>query len=97
MSVSITSLAFSNAKEILQTGLNAMKNGQYTFDLGSITTTDSSSIAVMLAWQRAAKAASKDLQFINTPDNILSLAALYGVTGLLGLSGQTGSHSETTH
>lgn len=97
MSVSITSLAFSSAKEILQTGLDAIKNGQYTFDLGSITTADSSSIAVMLAWQRTAKAGSKELQFINTPDNILSLAALYGVTNLLGLPGQTGSHSETTH
>lgn len=97
MSVSIISLAFSNAKETLQTGLDAIKNGQYAFDLGKVTTTDSSSIAVMLAWQRAAKALSKELQFLNTPGSILSLAALYGVTDLLGLPGQTGSHSETTH
>jgi Predicted NTP binding protein (contains STAS domain) len=97
MSVFITSLSFSSAKEALQTGLEAIKSGQAAFDLGSITTTDSSSIAVMLAWQRAAKAASTHLQFLNTPDNILSLAALYGVTDLLGLQAPKNAHSEATH
>ena len=97
MSLSITSLAFSNARETLQTGLDAIKNGQYIFDLGNIATTDSSSITVMLAWQRAAKAASRELQFINTPDSILSLASLYGVTDLLGLDRQASTHPSTTH
>jgi phospholipid transport system transporter-binding protein len=97
MPVSIASLSFSNAREILRTGLDAIKNGQYAFDLGSIAATDSSSIAVMLAWQRAAGAVSKKLRFLNTPDNILSLAALYGVTDLLGLPARTGDRSETTH
>ncbi|WAW09070.1 STAS domain-containing protein [Oxalobacter vibrioformis] len=97
MSVSITSLSFSSAKEALKTGLEAIKGGQTAFDLGSITTTDSSSIAVMLAWQRAAKAASTPLQFLNTPDNILSLAALYGVTDLLGLPAPVNAHGEATH
>lgn len=97
MSVSIAALSFSSAKEALQTGLNAIRSGQLAFDLGSITTTDSSSIAVMLAWQRAANAASKNLQFLNTPDNILSLAALYGVTDLLGLQAPKNGHTETTH
>ncbi|MDL2283885.1 STAS domain-containing protein [Oxalobacter sp. OttesenSCG-928-P03] len=95
MSVSITSLSFSSAKGVLQTGLEAIRNGQYTFDLTGITTTDSSSIAVMLAWQRAAHAASKSIQFLNTPSNILSLAALYGVTDLLGLQNKT--DAETAH
>ncbi len=92
MSVSISSLSFSSAKTVLQTGLDAIRSGQYAFDLGSITTTDSSCIAVMLAWQRAAQAASGKVQFLNTPDNILSLATLYGVTGLLGLPDQAHTH-----
>ena len=85
MSFFITNLSITDAKSVLQVGLDAIKNGQDTFDLGNITATDSSCIAVMLAWKRAANAASKQLHFINTPSNILTLAALYGVTDLLGL------------
>ena len=85
MAFSITSLAISDAKSVLQKGLDAIKSGQYIFDLGNIQTADSSCIAVMLAWQRAALKASTQLQFINTPTSILTLAALYGVTDLLGL------------
>lgn len=85
MSLSITNLSMTDAKSVLQMGLDAIKNEQYTFDLGNITTADSSCIAVMLAWKRAANATSRELQFINTPNNILTLAALYGVTDLLGL------------
>jgi len=85
MSFSVTNLSITDAKSVLQVGLDAIKNGQYTFDLGKIATADSSCIAVMLAWKRAANAVSKQLQFINTPSNILTLAALYGVTDLLGL------------
>jgi phospholipid transport system transporter-binding protein len=96
MSFTITSLSFSNAREVRQAGLDAIRSGQYAFDLGGITTVDSSSIAVMLDWQRAAEAAHKRLQFLNTPTNILSLAALYGVTAMLGLGGQAG-HTETAH
>lgn len=97
MSVPITSLSFSNAKAVLQTGLEAIRNGQHEFDLGNIIIADSSSIAVMLAWQRAAKAASKHLRFFNAPANILSLAALYGVTPLLGLPYQEGDHTLSTN
>jgi len=97
MSISIASLAFSNARETLQTGMDAIKNGRYIFDLGDITTTDSSSIAVMLAWQRTAKAASKELHFINTPDSILSLASLYGVTDILGLGSQASIPPQASH
>lgn len=88
MSFSITSLSFSSAKNALEEGLGAIKNGQFEFDMNSITTADSSSIAVMLAWQRAAQATSKQLVFLNIPPNILSLAALYGVTDILGLPAQ---------
>ncbi|MCM1129644.1 MAG: STAS domain-containing protein [Alistipes senegalensis] len=81
----ITSLSFSSAKAALKTGLDAIRGGHATFDLGSIAQADSSGIAVMLAWQRAAKATGVPLAFINVPDSILSLASLYGVTTLLGL------------
>lgn len=85
MPVAIASLSFSSAKTALQTGLEAIRSGNTTFDLGGVAQADSSAIAVMLAWQRAAQKAGASLGFINVPDNILSLASLYDVTDLLGL------------
>jgi phospholipid transport system transporter-binding protein len=89
MPVSIDNLSFANATQALQAGLVAIQSGQYVFDLANIVHADSSSVAVMLAWQRAAAASAKELQFLNTPANIASLASLYGVTELLGLPQQT--------
>lgn len=88
MSFSVASFSFVESKSVLQTGLDAIKKGQYIFDLKNIITADSSCIAVMLAWQRAAAATSKRIQFINPPLNILTLADLYGVADLLGLQNQ---------
>lgn len=86
MPVAVDSLSFSSAKTVLNAGLDAIGNGNATFDLNGVAQADSSGIAVMLAWQREAKAKGMALAFINVPDNILSLAALYGVTDLLGLA-----------
>jgi len=89
MPVLIDNLSFANAKQALQTGLDAMRNGQYTFDLANVVHADSSSVAVMLAWQRAANSSFKELRFLNTPESILSLMALYGVTDLVHFESQT--------
>lgn len=86
MPVAIASLSFSSARTVLNAGLEAIGNGNATFDLNGVAQADSSGIAVMLAWQRAAKAKGIRLSFLNVPDNILSLAALYGVTDLLGIA-----------
>ena len=47
---------------------------------------DSASVAVLLAWQKAARQNKLHLRFINTPESLISLASLYGVTELLALS-----------
>lgn len=86
MPVTVENLSFANAKTVLNAGLDAIENGSAAFDLASVTQADSSGVAVMLAWQRAAKVKGITLVFMNVPDNILSLAALYGVTDLLGLA-----------
>ena len=94
MPVSVDSLTFANARQTLQTGLDAIRAGQHTFDLANVAHADSSSIAVMLAWQRAAKTAFREIRFLNTPENILSLAALYGVTDLLELEPRANTPTE---
>ena len=53
------------------------------FDLTGVTELDSSSLAVIFAWMRAAKASGKPFRLLNLPHNLLSLAAVYGVADLL--------------
>jgi phospholipid transport system transporter-binding protein len=47
---------------------------------------DSSAVSLMLVWLREAQRNKTKLRFLNVPDNLLSLAKLYGVADLLPLS-----------
>ena len=53
------------------------------FDLSAVTELDSSSLAVVFAWMRAAKLAGKSISILNAPPGLLSLAEVYGVADLL--------------
>ena len=54
-----------------------------TIDFSGITEVDSSAVALLLEWRREAARRGKGLYFVNLPANLLSLAELYGVTGLI--------------
>lgn len=77
------SLTVDNASAVLEAGLQAIAAGQAAIDLSEVATVDSSAVATLLAWQRAAKAAGRTLEFGTLPANLQSLAELYGVTPLL--------------
>jgi len=53
------------------------------FDLAGVTNIDSSALAVVFGWMRAAQARGKLVSLVNPPQNLLSLATVYGVTDLL--------------
>lgn len=76
-------LTVNNAKTALEAGLHAIASGQTEIDLAQLTAVDSAAVATLLAWQRAALERGAVLTFINLPDNLLSLIALYGVSDLL--------------
>jgi len=54
-----------------------------TIDFAAITEVDSSAVALLLEWRREAARRGKALVFENLPANLLSLADLYGVSGLI--------------
>ncbi|MDH5534062.1 MAG: STAS domain-containing protein [Betaproteobacteria bacterium] len=56
---------------------------QVVVDLGGVTEVDSSAVSLLLEWRRAALRDKRKLEFANLPDNLKSLAQLYGVTELL--------------
>lgn len=81
--LSLDALTFQTAHAALEQGVQAIAAGETVFDLGGVTAADSSGVALLLAWQRRAQAAGQRLTFVNVPDNVHKLAALYGVDTLL--------------
>jgi phospholipid transport system transporter-binding protein len=73
----------ANANAVLQQGLAAIADGQTVIDLAPLTSVDSATVAVLLAWQRAAHLRGVALTLQNIPSSVQSLASLYGVTELL--------------
>lgn len=79
------SMTMDAAMALLKDGTAALQAGQTTFDLSDVTEIDSSGLAVLFGLQRAATAAGKSLTIINPPNNLRSLADVYGVADLLPL------------
>ncbi len=52
-------------------------------DLSVVSEVDSSAVALLLYWRRAAQGLHKRLEFINIPDNLKALAALYDVSDMV--------------
>ena len=94
---SIDSLTVVNAKAALDQGIAAIKAGQTVFDLGTVQVADSSAVAVLLAWKRAARKAGVALSYINLPASLQSLAELYGVDDFLLESPAAADHATLHH
>jgi phospholipid transport system transporter-binding protein len=79
------SMTMDHAASLLAQGATALAQGKTTFDLSGVTEIDSSGLAVLFGWQRAAQASGKAITIINPPHNLRSLADVYDVSGLLSL------------
>lgn len=90
-----TSLTNRNAASVLRDGLSRVQQGDVAVDCSMLTQVDSSAVAVLLAWQRAAAQRGQSLAIAGVSPQLRSLASLYGVEGLLGLAAAT--HPEHHH
>ena len=82
-------LTMDTAMTLYNKGLRA-KEGQseLVIDFARIEAVDSSAVSLMLVWLRAAQNRKVKLSFANVPDNLHSLANLYGVAESLALGVQ---------
>lgn len=78
-------LILANARGLLEAGRAALQAGEQVFDFSEVSEADSSALAVMLGWLRAAAASQSVLKFTHVPTGVRSLAELYGITELLPL------------
>jgi phospholipid transport system transporter-binding protein len=76
-----------NADRLLQAGQAAIDAGDLSFDLSAVNRIDSSAVALLLAWERAAREKSGQIEFRGVPASLRSLAGLYGVEMLIKGSG----------
>lgn len=56
-----------------------MDTTELVVDFADVNTVDTTALALVLAWKRRAKEEFSNISFINLPDNLISLAALYGI------------------
>lgn len=79
-------LVMDNARTLLEAGCAAMRPGVQIFDLSQVVEADSSAVAVMLGWLRAAESLRSTVKFAHIPAGVRSLAELYGLSDLLPLA-----------
>ena len=78
-------LTFATARRARTLGLNAQRAAAKSFviDCGEIRQADSAGLAVLLDWLAEARRAGKALHFERLPDDLLRLARISSVDGML--------------
>jgi phospholipid transport system transporter-binding protein len=76
-------LTHASAKVALAAGLQRIAAGARGVDCTPLVQFDSSALAVLIAWQRAAHARGAALEIVNLPAGLASLAQAYGVDILI--------------
>ena len=78
-----TTLTHASATAALAAGLQRIAAGATGVDCAPLAQFDSSALAVLIAWQRAAQARGAALDIVNLPAGLASLAQAYGVDTLI--------------
>ena len=78
-------LTIETVTGIFDTALQPEGKTGLVVDLGKVEAVDSAAVSLLLSWVRRAQSSQVTLRFSNVPDNLLSLARLYGVAELLPL------------
>jgi phospholipid transport system transporter-binding protein len=76
-------LTIENIAGVLEESERLFTARDLIIDLAAVTDVDSSAVSLLLQWQRAARAGSRTISYVNLPRNLKSLAALYGVAELI--------------
>ena len=78
-------ILMDNVTELLRSGLHYVAAGNRVVDLSQVSEVDSSAVALLLQWMRAAHRQGGTLSLLEVPESLRTLADLYGVSNLLAL------------
>ncbi|HSM97497.1 MAG TPA: STAS domain-containing protein [Gallionella sp.] len=76
-------LTIASVPALFATGLEHLADADFQVDFSQVGTVDSAAVSMLLGWTRAAQRIKHDLRVKGLPENLLSLARLYGVAELL--------------
>ncbi len=79
-------LTFANSAAALSLLDGALAQSELSINCAALEVVDSSAVAVLLEWQRRAKAAGCQLRYAHLPHNLQQLIAVYGVSTLIGIT-----------
>ncbi len=80
-------LTLGTVKALFDQGLRAAGQSRLVVDLSGVEAVESSAVSLMLAWVREAQRSNVELCYANIPENLISLARLYGVADVLPVCG----------
>jgi phospholipid transport system transporter-binding protein len=79
-------VTMTNVTATLAESERVFNRPRLVIDLAGVSEVDSAAVSLLLEWRRKAAAQARQLEFVNLPANLKSLAELYGVSELLGIS-----------
>lgn len=79
-------MTLPGATALLAEGVALISGSASVFDLAAVSEVDSSGLAVLFGWLREAQRQGKSIHVANPPQDLLSLAEVYGVSELLPLA-----------
>ena len=79
-------VTIANVVAVIAQGAALFDRDDLVIDLAQMSEVDSSAVSMLLEWQREASRNNRQLRFTNMPENLQSLARLYGVSEMIPLA-----------
>lgn len=76
-------LVMSNVPALYESGLQHLASEDLLVDFSGVEAVDSSAVSMLLGWTRAAQKQGRSLRVESMPEDLKSLAHLYGVDEML--------------
>ena len=76
-------LTLATVPELYQSGLQYLTSEDLLVDFSGVEAVDSSAVSMLLCWVRAAEIKNRSLRVTGLPDDLMSLAELYGVSEMM--------------
>ena len=76
-------LTIATVPALFESGLQHLTSEDLLVDFSQVEAVDSAAVSMLLGWLRAAQRNQRALRVTGLPDDLLSLARLYGVAEML--------------
>lgn len=79
-------MLMDNANNLLSLSRSFDMPEDLAVDFSAVTDVDTAALSLMMEWQRRALKSNSNIRFNQAPENLISLAELYGVTDFIPIN-----------